>query len=108
MENILDQLIPLAERLNGESEQFIEKEIITQLQQEQQVMIEDLMKLDKIYQKESNGFPSLEVVERIKNKLKYFQELNNIFQENICASQAGLIQFEEKKRNSSLLRIKLP
>jgi hypothetical protein len=99
MELVLDQLIRNAEELQEASLQVISEEELTSLQQKQEELISQLLKMDqdfyKTYAKEAKDYES-KTRQRVSEKLEKFQTLNSRFIDNVMMHQ-GLIQFEISK-----------
>jgi tRNA A37 N6-isopentenylltransferase MiaA len=106
MEAVLQKLVENAERLKEISQQVISKQELEPLQKKQEEIVANLKKLDDDFKKvhphpTENLHP--EIMRRIEQKLREFQQLNAKFIENLTASK-GVIQFdqtpEEKKKKT--------
>lgn len=102
IDECLDLLLELAEKLKMESEQDISHDEIGEWQKEEKRLLDRLGKLDKEYQlKENKNKADEPLIKQIQEKIKTFQQLNIRFFENIAASQQGLLHFKFEKKKPS-------
>lgn len=101
MDNILNDLLKTAERLQSISHQVISKEELALLQSSQSKLVDQLVELDDAFKNALKGQPlskDLSLRESIEKKLALFEKLNANFIENLTSSQPLLKLGTSKKR----------
>lgn len=96
METLLDRLIESAKKLLTLSQQVIEEDELTSLQQHQEVLLENLIQKDADFHKLPNISQAtlISLRRKIDTKIDDFQKLNADFLENLNKAH-GLIQFNK-------------
>lgn len=98
MNELLETLITNAEKLNELSLQVIAEEEVSNLQDVQERLFNQLLQTDETLQA---TYPDIKLVApsklqmEVNRKLDYFQELNQTFIENLKTTH-GIIQFESE------------
>ena len=94
MKGLVDDLLENATSLHTLSQNVISSEEVEKLQKEQQVLIQELIELDKHVQKEyEKDVDQSTFWEEITDKLSTFQDLNDKFMTNLKV-RSGIIEFE--------------
>lgn len=96
MHKRLDEVIQVAEHLRDVSKQVISKEELAPLQKRQDALLKQIEELDQKLQKDYAKELTEPMHQALKRKFKVFQELNEVFIENIRSSHE-LIQFELRR-----------
>lgn len=98
IESLLDQLIDSAQKLLTVSQQVMEEEELTNLQKDQEALLEKLIEKDAEFHKFSNITQEKLLPRRLKidEKIDHFQKLNSEFVDNISSAH-GVIQFKKPK-----------